>query len=131
GGKGSQLTIETSDITLLSDDLTRVVTAIKLSRKTLNVIKQNTGFALLVVLGLVLSAFFGIIGLAIGVIGHEASALIVVANSMRLIRRKEKERETHHDGDDSCGCPVEEHDHEGDEEPSSCSVDDNECGCSH
>ena len=131
GGKGSQLTIETSDITLLSDDLTRVVAAIKLSRKTLNVIKQNTGFALLVVLGLVLSAFFGLIGLAIGVIGHEASALIVVANSMRLIRRKEKKGGHHHDGDDGCGSPAEHDGHNRPEEDPACGVDGGPCGCSH
>jgi Cd2+/Zn2+-exporting ATPase len=86
GGSGSDLTIETSDITLLSDDLSRVSASIRLSRKTLRIIKQNTAISMLVVSGLLLSAFVGWIGLAVGVIGHESSALMVIANSMRLVR---------------------------------------------
>lgn len=118
GGSGSDLTIETSDITLLSDDLLKIADTIRLSRNTMSVIKQNTGFALLVVLGLILSASVGWIGLAVGVIGHESSAMIVVLNSMRLMdfrRKKEKQvtgncgsdrcsMDTQRNNNDDCGC---------------------------
>ena len=90
GRSGSDLTIETSDITLLSDDLMKISESIRLSKKTLSIIKQNTGFAIFVVAALILSAFVGWIGLAVGVIGHESSAMIVVLNSMRLMRIKRK-----------------------------------------
>jgi Cd2+/Zn2+-exporting ATPase len=125
GGSGSDLTIETSDITLLSDDISRISETIRLSRKTLRIIKQNTAFALLVVFGLILSASVGWIGLAVGVIGHESSALIVIANSMRLIKLKRKRKE----GDEH------DHPHENDHGKTSvkdtCSVEDNSCGCPH
>lgn len=117
GGGGSDLTIETSDITLLSDDITKVSETIRLSRKTLNIIKQNTAFALLVVIGLILSAFIGWIGLAVGVIGHESSALIVILNSMRLFRFKRKEEKSEHLPPSKV------------QAPSSCSADGGECGC--
>ena len=102
GGAGSDLAVETSDITLLSDDLSKIIYGIKLSKKTLSIIKQNTGFALLIVFGLILSAFVGWIGLAVGVIGHEASALIVIANSMRLKGRKRKQEHKGQSIDNCC-----------------------------
>jgi Cd2+/Zn2+-exporting ATPase len=102
GGTGSDLAVEASDITLLSDDLAKIIYGIKLSKKTLSIIKQNTGFALLIVFGLILSAFVGWIGLAVGVIGHEASALIVIANSMRLKGRKEKQQSKGQSIDNCC-----------------------------
>jgi len=117
GGTGSDLAIETSDVTLLSGDITKINDAIRLSRKTLAIIKQNTAFAMFVVIGLILSALVGWIGLAFGVIGHEASALIVIGNSMRLLKRKSKEPHGHaphqcvpheHEGhdhaEDHCNC---------------------------
>ncbi len=125
GGSGSDLTIETSDITLLSDDISRISETIRLSKKTLNVIKQNTAFALFVVVGLILSASIGWIGLTMGVIGHESSALLVIANSMRLVRIKGKRQE------------VGRHEHDKGQKPSvnpetsKCGIEDNSCGCSH
>ena len=44
-GTGTDVAMETSDITLITGDLTRIATAIRLSRATMRVIKQNLGWA--------------------------------------------------------------------------------------
>jgi len=48
GAAGSDTAIETADIALMKDDLNGIATAIKVSRRVLNVIKFNVGFALAV-----------------------------------------------------------------------------------
>lgn len=84
GIAGTDVTIETAGIVLTTDDLSKVSKIIRLSRKTLNVIKQNVVFALAVnVLGILLSTQGVITPVAASII-HESSALIVVFNSLRL-----------------------------------------------
>ena len=87
GVAGTDVTIETAGIVLTTDDLSRVSKIIILSRKTMNVIKQNVVFALVVnVLGILLSTQGVITPVAASII-HESSALIVVFNSLRLATR--------------------------------------------
>lgn len=87
GGAGSQMAIEAADIALMADDIAMLPYAITLSRKTRSVIVQNTAFALAVVIALLAGALTEKVTLATGVLGHEASALLVIANSMRLLKR--------------------------------------------
>jgi Zn2+/Cd2+-exporting ATPase len=90
GGASTHAVLETADMTLLADDLAKLPYSIVLSKKTLRVIKQNVGFAVLVVVALVLTTLPGYLTLPAGVIGHEGSALIVIANGMRLLRTVEE-----------------------------------------
>jgi len=90
GGAGAHAALESADIVLMADDLSKLPYTMRLSRNTLSVIRQNLVFATLVVLGLVSSALMGKLTLAGGVIGHEASAMIVIANAMRLLRTAER-----------------------------------------
>lgn len=87
GGAGSQMAIEAADVALMADDIAMLPYAISLSRKTRRVIIQNTAFALAVVIGLLIGALTQKVTLAAGILGHEASALLVIANSMRLLKR--------------------------------------------
>jgi len=86
GGAGSQMAIEAADVALMADDIAMLPYAISLSRRTRSVIIQNTAFALAVVIGLLIGALTQKVTLATGVLGHEASALLVIANSMRLLK---------------------------------------------
>lgn len=86
GGAGSQMAVEAADIALMADDIAMLPYAISLSRKTRRIIIQNTAFALAVVLFLLIGAITKTVTLATGVLGHEASALLVIANSMRLLK---------------------------------------------
>ncbi|MDO8586401.1 MAG: heavy metal translocating P-type ATPase [Armatimonadota bacterium] len=87
GGAGAHSVLETADVTLMADDLSKLPYSIRLSRSSLRIIKQNVTFAVIVVAALVLSTLVGWLTLAGGVIGHEGSALIVIANGMRLLRK--------------------------------------------
>ncbi len=93
GAVGSDVAMETADVVLMGDDLTRLPYAVHLSRRMLGVIRQNIVFAFAVVLALVSGILFDRIGLAAGVLGHEGSALLVIFNGMRLLRNQEKNRE--------------------------------------
>ncbi len=59
---------------------------IDLSRRSRRVIWQNIGFALGVIAVLVVSNFLVGVPLPLGVVAHEGSTLIVVANGLRLLR---------------------------------------------
>ncbi|MFV0433464.1 MAG: heavy metal translocating P-type ATPase, partial [Leucobacter sp.] len=84
GAAGSTVALETCDIALMSDDLGRVPFAVRLSRATSKIIRQNLIASLAVVGFLVIATF---VGLNIGavVLIHEGSTLIVVANALRLL----------------------------------------------
>lgn len=86
GGAGSHAAIEAADVALMADDIVMLPYAICLSRKAKSIIKQNVAFALLAVVLLVGGALVSKVSLATGVLGHEGSALIVIANSMRLLK---------------------------------------------
>lgn len=87
GGAGSHAAIEAADVTLMADDITMLPYALTLSRRAIRIIKQNVAFALIVVLALVTGALVSKVNLATGVLGHEGSALLVIANSMRLLKK--------------------------------------------
>ncbi len=88
GAAGTDVAIETADIALMSDDISKVPYAIGLSKKTIAIIRQNIAFALAMVFALLIFTLFGVIELASGILGHEASALLVILNGMRLLRYK-------------------------------------------
>ena len=87
GGAGSHTAIEAADVALMADDITMLPYAISLGRRAKRVIVQNVLFAVAVVALLVSGALLGKVTLATGVLGHEGSALLVIANSMRLLKK--------------------------------------------
>jgi Cd2+/Zn2+-exporting ATPase len=88
GAAGTDVALETADIALMADDLLKIPDAIDLSRRTLLNIRQNVVIALLTVAGLLGGVFYGAVGMAGGMLIHEASVLVVTLNGMRLMRKK-------------------------------------------
>lgn len=86
GAAGSDVAIETADIALLKDDLGKIPEAMAISRATLGNMRQNLVIALLTVAGLLAGVFTGYIHMAGGMLVHQLSVLIVIANGMRLLR---------------------------------------------
>jgi Cd2+/Zn2+-exporting ATPase len=85
GAAGTDVALETADLVLMADDLSRVAYAIRLSRRARRVIAQNIAFSLGVIVVLVISALGLNLALPLGVIGHEGSTIIVVLNGLRLL----------------------------------------------
>jgi Cd2+/Zn2+-exporting ATPase len=79
--------IETADIALMTDDIEKIPVLIQLSRKALRVIKQNLIFALVFNTAMVILSAQGWVTMILGAIVHQASSLLVILNSMRLLRK--------------------------------------------
>jgi Cd2+/Zn2+-exporting ATPase len=86
GAAGTDIAIETGDIVLMSDDLSKIPFTLKLSRKTISNVRQNTAASLAIVAFLIPAALIGLLGLLPGLLLNEVSALIVIANALRLLR---------------------------------------------
>lgn len=88
GGAGTDAALETADIALMADDLEQLPYTIGLSRKALHVIKQNISFSLGVKILALLLVIPGWLTLWIAIFADVGATLIVVLNSMRLMRMK-------------------------------------------
>jgi Zn2+/Cd2+-exporting ATPase len=89
GGAGTDTALETADIALMSDDLSKLPYTVKLSRKALAIIKQNITFSLAVKLFALLLVVPGWLTLWIAIFADMGATLIVTLNSLRLLRVKE------------------------------------------
>ncbi|NVB84158.1 MAG: cadmium-translocating P-type ATPase [Kofleriaceae bacterium] len=87
GGSGTDVALETADVVLMADDVSRIPYAIELGRRALRVVKQNLAIALGVIVLLVTADVLGRISLPTGVIGHEGSTLLVTLSGLRLLQR--------------------------------------------
>ncbi|MCX8052998.1 MAG: cation-translocating P-type ATPase, partial [Armatimonadetes bacterium] len=88
GGVGSHAAVEAADITLMADDIVMLPYAVSLARRARRIITQNLAFAVAVVVALIVGALTNHVTLTTGVLGHEGSALLVIANSIRLLTNR-------------------------------------------
>ena len=91
GLRGSDAVLEQADIVLTHDRLERILEALDISRRCRKIIHQNLAISLGVVILLGLAALGSWIPLPLGVLGHEGSTIIVVANSLRLLMKGKSE----------------------------------------
>lgn len=89
GAAGSDVALETADIALMGDDLSKLPLALRLSKATRNIIKQNLFISLGMIAFLVPVTLVGYATMGIAVLLHEGSTLVVVLNALRLLRFKE------------------------------------------
>lgn len=85
GGTGSDVALETADLVLMSEGLSRLPFAVNLSRTANGVIRQNLVIALGVSTLLIVASVFGWVQISEAVILHEGSTLVVVLNGLRLL----------------------------------------------
>ena len=85
GAIGSDTAIETADIALMKDDLTRVAETVILGRRTLAIIRFNVAFALGIKAVVLTLAFMGIAGLWLAILADTGATLLVILNSLRLL----------------------------------------------
>jgi len=89
-GKGTDVAIETADVALMEDELKKASFAVRLSRRTLNNIRQNLLFAIGFNFAMVALSAAGIISIIAGAVLHQVSSLGVILNAMRLLVVREK-----------------------------------------
>lgn len=92
GAGGTDVALETADVALMADDLSKLPFAVALSRESRRVIQQNLYISLGVIALLVPATLFGFANIGIAVFFHEGSTLLVVANALRLFRFSVKSR---------------------------------------
>jgi cation-transporting P-type ATPase C len=85
GTAGSDIAIEAADIALASDDLRRLGTTMRLSQRTIRIIRQNYTIALGVNGGGVLLGALGLLNPLLAAVLHNLSTLLVIGNSARLV----------------------------------------------
>jgi len=83
-GEGSQIAHASADMVLLSEQLSHITDGIKMSRRTLSVIKQNLSWALAYNLVALPLAAMGLVAPWMAAIGMSVSSLVVVINALRL-----------------------------------------------
>jgi Cd2+/Zn2+-exporting ATPase len=91
GGAKTHVALESSDVVLMADDLSALPFAIDLSKKTREIIRQNFIIALSVIAGLIALTLSNLAGIAIAIVIHEGSTLLVVLNALRLLGFRSKE----------------------------------------
>ncbi len=86
GAAGTDVALETADVALMADDLSRLPYLIRFSRRNWHVIQQNLMLSVLVISSLVIGAVMGIFSLPVAVIAHEISEFVVIASGLRMLR---------------------------------------------
>ncbi|MGB9979982.1 heavy metal translocating P-type ATPase [Methanobacterium sp.] len=85
GAAGSDVAIETADIALMQDDISKINYLIDLSRKTMSVVKQNVSAAILIQVALAAFAVFGFVSLWVAVtFGDVGLTLAVILNALKI-----------------------------------------------
>lgn len=88
GALGSDAAIEASDVVIMTDEPSKIITAIKISKKTLRIVKQNIWFACLVKVGVLVLSALGLATMWEAVFADVGVTVIAVFNSMRALRTK-------------------------------------------
>ncbi|RIK19974.1 MAG: cadmium-transporting ATPase, partial [Chloroflexi bacterium] len=99
GGAGTDVALETADVALMADDLSKLPFALALGRATRRVILENLAIALGVIALLIGATLTGAVSMGIAIVFHEGSTLVVVGNALRLLNvRARREPEISNDG---------------------------------
>ena len=88
GAAGTDTAIETADIALMKDDLSKVAETIQLGRRTLRIIQFNIAFALAIKAVFLVLAVLGYTSLWLAILADTGATLLVILNALRLLRTR-------------------------------------------
>lgn len=86
GGAGSDAAIEAADVVIMNDDISKLPVAVKMCRKTLRIVKQNTWFALIIKFGVLIMSAFGHASMWAAVFADVGVSVIAILNAMRALK---------------------------------------------
>ena len=87
GAAGSDAAIEAADIVLMDDDPSKLITAFKISRRTLNIVRQNIVLALAIKALVLVTSALGITNMWAAVFADVGVAVLAILNAMRALRK--------------------------------------------
>ncbi len=90
GVAGSDVALETADVALMTDDLSKLPFVMRLGRAAVRVIRQNIAFALLIKAVAIAAVFPGWLTLWLAVLGDMGASVLVTLNGMRLLSVRER-----------------------------------------
>jgi Cd2+/Zn2+-exporting ATPase len=85
GAAGTDVALETADVALMADDLTKLPYTIALAQRARRVIAQNVTLSIAAIAVLAVAAMTGVFTLTEGVLLNEAYALLIIGNGLRLL----------------------------------------------
>ena len=88
GAMGSDAAIEAADVVLMDDQPSKIAKAVRISRSTLSIAKQNIIFAIAVKIGILILAAFGLAPMWLAVFGDTGVLILCVLNSMRTLKAR-------------------------------------------
>ena len=88
GALGSDAAIEAADIVIMNDEPSKIVTAIKAARKTMNIARENIVFSIAVKLIILVICSLDIVGIGVAVFGDVGVMILAVLNSFRALKEK-------------------------------------------
>lgn len=86
GGVGSESAIEASDVVIMTDNVSKIIDAIKISKKTCRVIKQNIVFSITVKVFILILSVLGIGGMWQAVFADVGVTIITIFNTLRILK---------------------------------------------
>ena len=86
GALGSDAAIEAADIVIMTDEPSKIATAMKISGKTLKIVYQNISFALIVKIGVLILSAFGLTSMWAAVFADVGVTVLAVLNSFRALK---------------------------------------------
>ena len=86
GGVGSESAIEASDVVIMTDNVSKILDAIKISKKTCGIIRQNLVFAITVKVLILLLSTIGLSGMWQAVFADVGVTILTIFNTLRILK---------------------------------------------
>ena len=86
GLNGSDSAIEASDIVIMNDDISKILNAIKISKKTSRIIKENLVFALGIKISVLILAILGLTSMFVAVFADVGVTILCILNTLRILK---------------------------------------------
>lgn len=91
GGLGSDAAIEAADVVIMTDEPSKVARIIKLSKKTMRIVKENIVFAIAVKIGVLILSAFGLTNMWVAVFADVGVSILAVFNALRILKSRDLE----------------------------------------
>ena len=90
GGLGSDAAIEAADIVIMTDEPSKLASAIKISKKTMQIVKENIVFSITVKILVLILSVMGLVSMWAAVFADVGVSVIAIINALRILKVKEE-----------------------------------------